>query len=154
MQVHEYRTELTWTGSTAGGYRAYDRTHQVRVPPAEAGLVMSSDPAFRGDASLLNPEQLLTAAASSCQMLSFLSVAARSNIDVLAYGDTATATMPMTSSRIETIVLEPKITVRAPADEALVLALVKEAHETCFIARSLNSDVRVNPTVEVVSPPA
>ena len=110
---------------------------------------MTADPAFLGDVSLLNPEQLLTAAASSCQLLSFLALAARARLDVVSYVCSAVAHMPMATARIETIVLTPTITVRAPADQAAVVALVHEAHETCFIARSLNTDVQVHAIVEI-----
>src|SRR5690625_7366079 len=48
-------------------------------------LFVSSDAAFRGDAELTNPEQLLVLAASSCQMLSFLGAAARASVDVVSY---------------------------------------------------------------------
>ena len=67
---HRYRTELAWRGSTGAGYAAYDRTHEVSAPPAGVTLSLSADPTFRGDPERLNPEQLLLAAASSCQMLS------------------------------------------------------------------------------------
>jgi len=150
MTVHEYHCETTWEGSTAAGYRAYDRAHTVRVPPAATVLELTSDPAFRGDASLLNPEQLLTAAASSCQLLSFLALAARAGLDVVSYTDHATAVMPMATERIETIVLTPGITVRGPADEAAIVAMVHEAHERCFIARSLTAEVRVEARIEVL----
>ena len=55
---------------------------------------MSADPAFRGDATRMNPEQLLVMAAASCQLLSFLAVAARARLDVVAYEDEAEAAMP------------------------------------------------------------
>ena len=148
MKVHEYHCETRWTGSTGRGYRGYDRAHNVRVPAAKADIEMTSDPAFLGDPSLLNPEQLLTAAASSCQLLSFLAQAARTGLDVVSYVDSATAQMPMSTERIETIVLSPKITIRGQANEADVLALVQKAHETCYIARSLRSDVRVDASIE------
>jgi organic hydroperoxide reductase OsmC/OhrA len=122
----------------------------VTTPPAQAKLVLTADPTFLGDASLLNPEQLLTASASSCQMLSFLALAALAQIDVIAYRDSATAFMPMRTTRIETIVLRPKITVRAPAGAEEIIALVHKAHEDCFIARSLNTDITVEPEIEVV----
>ena len=92
--THTYRSCLSWQGSTGAGYDAYDRTHRVATPPAETDLVLSSDPAFRGSPGLTNPEQLLLAAASSCQLLSFLAMAARSRIDVVAYDDDAEAEMP------------------------------------------------------------
>ncbi|HTW05967.1 MAG TPA: OsmC family protein [Acidimicrobiales bacterium] len=152
MQEHLYRAELEWTGSTGDGYRSYDRRHTVRTPPAEAQLTMTSDAAFRGDPQLLNPEQLLTAAASSCQLLSFLALAARAGVDVVAYRDTASARMPMESSRIEEVTLRPKITVRSPADPAALAALVHKAHEECYIARSLCCEVAVHPEIEVLGP--
>jgi organic hydroperoxide reductase OsmC/OhrA len=152
MQVHEYTAVLTWAGSTAAGYRNYDRTHRVRMPPADTELVLSSDPAFLGDDTLYNPEQLLTAAVSSCQMLTFLALAALADIDVCSYRDTAIAKMPMrTTPRIETIVLRPVITVRmAVADSNRLDALVHQAHEQCFIARSLTADVVIEPQLRFV----
>lgn len=93
-RTHTYESKLAWQGSTAAGYEAYDRTHRVAVPPADTELRLSSDPAFNGDERLANPEQLLLAAASSCQLLRFLAIAARSRIDVLSYHDDADAVMP------------------------------------------------------------
>src|SRR5262249_1070220 len=81
--IHRYTVTSAWQGSTAAGYEAYDRSHEAHAPPAEAKLRLSGDPAFRGDAARLNPEQLLVVAASSCQLLSFLAVAARARIDVV-----------------------------------------------------------------------
>src|ERR1044071_6019876 len=90
--THTYSSRLIWEGSTADGYDHYDRGHTVEV--AEGALALSGDPAFGGDAAIPNPEQLLLAAASSCQLLSFLAYAARSRIEVTAYSDEAEAEMP------------------------------------------------------------
>jgi len=149
---HTYRTSLRWTGSTGQGYDAYDRAHEVRADPAGSALALSSDPAFRGDPDLLNPEQLLVAAASSCQLLSFLTVAARARLDVVGYEDEATAVMPADDPpmRLTQIVLRPTITVVGPdgghpTDERLA-HLCEVAHRECFIASSLRSEVLVEPT--------
>ncbi|MTB87102.1 OsmC family protein [Aeromicrobium senzhongii] len=150
MATHEYSTRLAWAGSTGDGYRAYDRAHEVEL--AGGTLAVSADASFRGDGSLTNPEQLLLAAASSCQLLSFLSVAALAKIDVLAYEDDATALMPQTSGpmRITEIVLRPRITARG-ADESTLAQLVETAHRQCFIANTLNATVRVEHSVEWAS---
>ena len=155
--IHTYRTSLTWDGTTSGGYKRYDRTHQLRAEPAAAGLTLSSDPAFLGDPSLLNPEQLLVAAASSCQMLSFLAVAAGARLDVVAYRDDAEAVMPEDDLpvRITRIDLRPAITLadtasERPTEERLV-HLCEVAHRQCFIANSLTTDVVVTPTFTWVS---
>ena len=148
--VHGYRAQLSWRGSTAVGYDAYPRTHRVVVPPAEGELVLSSDPAFHGEAALPNPEQLLLASASSCQLLSFLAMAARSRIDVLAYSDDAEAVMPEDSKpmRITKIILRPRILVAAGADLDRLRRLVERAHDACFIANTLNAELVVEPTIE------
>jgi len=113
---HRYWTELTWQGSTGGGYAAYDRTHQVSAPPAGVTLSLSADPSFRGDPERLNPEQLLLAAASSCQMLSFLALAAREGIDVVGYQDSAEAFMPLEDKPVR-ITLHPRGVIAAGAAE-------------------------------------
>jgi organic hydroperoxide reductase OsmC/OhrA len=149
MTEHTYRALTTWTGSTDGPYAAYDRTHTVWTPPAEAVLRPSADPAFRGDGRLMNPEQLLVAAASSCQLLSFLAVANRSGIEVLRYVDDARGTIDLaaTPARVGSIVLAPTVHVAPGTDHAEVVATARRAHETCYIANSLNTRISLRVTV-------
>lgn len=153
-RVHRYRASCTWTGSTGVGYAAYDRSHTAAAHPARADLVLSADPAFLGDPERLNPEQLLLMAASSCQLLSFLAVAARARVDVVAYADEAEAVMPELPrpARITEIRLRPVITVRGPVGVARVEALVEVAHRECFIASSLRCAVQVEPVVQRIEP--
>jgi len=146
--THRYAARCSWSGSTAVGYDAYDRTHQAEAPPAAAGLTLASDPAFRGDPSLLNPEQLVVLAASSCQLLSFLAVAARARIDVVGYEDEAEGVMPEDDKpvRITAITLRPRITVKGDVAEGRLRHLCEVAHRECFIANSLKTDVVVEPS--------
>ena len=148
-ETHLYRSSLSWRGSTGAGYDDYDRRHHMRVPPAQAPLELSSDPAFLGNPELANPEQLLVAAASSCQLLSFLAYAARSRIDVVEYEDEAEAIMPEDDKpmRITRIVLRPRIVV-ASGDHDRVRRLVDKAHDACFIANTLNAEMVIEPTIE------
>lgn len=98
----------------------------------------------------MNPEQLLVLAAASCQLLSFLAVAARARLDVVSYEDEAEATMPEADRpvRITEIRLRPRIGLRrGRADEARVRQLVELAHRECFIANSLKTEITIEPTV-------
>jgi organic hydroperoxide reductase OsmC/OhrA len=148
--VHHYRARCSWRGSTAAGYEGYDRTHAGATPPAGTELVLSSDPAFRGDPGLVNPEQLLLLAAASCQLLSFLAVAARARVDVLEYDDDADAEMDMDDrpARITRITLRPRMVVSGATRER-VEHLVGVAHGECFIANSLRSEMMIEPTIEL-----
>jgi organic hydroperoxide reductase OsmC/OhrA len=152
--VHSYRARCSWSGSTAAGYQAYDRTHRGGAPPAETELTLSSDPAFLGDPTVLNPEQLVVLAAASCQLLSFLAVAARARIDVRDYRDDAAATMSEAHRpiRLDEIVLRPRIRLVAGPTEERVRHLVEVAHRECFIANSLATPVRVEPLITFVEP--
>src|SRR5215216_4353618 len=116
--VHRYWSRLSWRGSTGDGWEPYDREHRVEVPPAKDELTLTADPAFRGDPDRLNPEQLLLAAASSCQLLAFLARAARARIDVRSYEDRAEASMDMRDKppRINHVRLTPTIEVAPGTD--------------------------------------
>src|SRR5262249_7485012 len=118
--VHRYTVSSSWSGSTRGGYESYPRAHTTVAPPADGELRTSADPAFRGDAALVNPEQLLLAAATSCQLLSFLAVAARARVDVVDYRDDSEAEMPEADRpvRVTRIALRPRITVRGDVTDA------------------------------------
>jgi organic hydroperoxide reductase OsmC/OhrA len=149
-RTHRYRARCQWSGSTAGGYQAYDRSHSAVAPPS-VGLALSGDEAFGGDRRLLNPEQLLVLAAASCQLLSFLAVAARARVDVRAYEDEAEGMMPEADlpMRLTSIVLRPTIRVAPGSTVDRVEHLVEVAHRECFVANSLNTRIDVLPTVVI-----
>ena len=153
--VHRYRARASWTGTTAGGYDVYPRAHTVEASPATTALELSGDPAFGGDEARLNPEQLLVAAAVSCQLLSFLAVAARARLDVVTYNDDAEAEMPEDDRpvRITRIVLRPRIVLQGDVREERVRHLCEVAHRECYIANSLKTVIVVEPTI-TIEPPA
>jgi organic hydroperoxide reductase OsmC/OhrA len=149
IATHRYQTRLRWTGSTGLGWDHYDRTHSVTAPPAEQEVRVTTGES-KGDPAILNPEQLLVMAASSCQMLWFLHLAAKARIDVVAYEDDALALMPEDAEpvRITEITLRPRITVSGDANDERIHKLVHRAHDYCFISNSLNSALSIEPTVQ------
>ena len=149
--VHRYQARCSWKGTTGGGYEKYDRTHLASAPPASPTLILSADPAFRGEASRLNPEQLVIIAASSCQLLSFLAVASRARVEILEYDDEAEAEMPEGDLpvRITRIRLKPRIVIGPNNQEERIRQLVEIAHNECYVANSLKCQISVEPTIEV-----
>ena len=149
VHSHEYGVRCQWSGSTFVGYEGYERAHEASAPPATQQLELSSDPAFRGNPDLLNPEQLVVLAAASCQLLSFLAVAARARIDVIHYEDEAVGVMPEKDlpMRLTSISLRPTIRVAAGTSVDQVKHLVEIAHRECYVANSLRSEIVVTPTV-------
>jgi organic hydroperoxide reductase OsmC/OhrA len=150
-RVHRYHATCHWAGDTAIGYESYDRAHTSSAPPASTELMLSADPAFLGHPEKLNPEQLVVMAASSCQLLSFLAIAARGRVQVLEYDDRAEAEMPEDDKpmRLTKITLKPRIVVGPDVKEERVLKFTEMAHKQCYIANSLSTEVAVEPTVEI-----
>jgi organic hydroperoxide reductase OsmC/OhrA len=149
MADHRYETRLRWTGSTGIGWENYDRAHSATAPPAEQEIGLTTGES-KGDPSVLNPEQLLVMAASSCQMLMFLHLASKARIDVVEYEDDATGVMPedREPTWITEITLRPRVVIDGEASEERVRKLLHTAHEHCFIANTLRSEMNIEPTVE------
>lgn len=154
MHQHHYTINTTWTGNTGGGtitYKGYERSHDISAPgkPTIAG---SSDPAFRGDASRYNPEELLVAALSTCHMLSYLHVCAVAGIVVVEYKDQASGTMEETSNgsgHFTEVVLHPVVTITDASRTEEANQLHHRAHELCFIANSCNFPIKHEPVCNV-----
>jgi organic hydroperoxide reductase OsmC/OhrA len=150
MAEHRYETRLRWSGSTGLGWERYDREHSATAPPAEQEVRLTTGES-QGDPSVLNPEQLVVMAASSCQMLMFLHLAAKARIDVVEYEDEATGLMPLDNEPawITEITLRPRIVIAGEAGEERVRKLLDTAHEYCFIANSLKSEMAIEPRIEI-----
>ena len=149
--VHRYHATCHWAGDTAMGYESYDRAHTSSAPPVSTELMLSADPAFLGHPKKLNPEQLLLMSASSCQLLSFLAIAARARVQVLEYDDRAEAEMPEDDKpmRLTKLTLRPRIVVGPGVKEERILKLTEIAHKQCYISNSLSTEIVLEPTVEI-----
>jgi organic hydroperoxide reductase OsmC/OhrA len=149
---HSYQVTVRWTGNTGSGtanYRDYSRDHNV-VAAGKPPLRGTADPAFRGTPDRWNPEELLVAALSQCHMLTYLTLCARNGVTVTGYLDAASGVMREehgNSGRFTEVVLCPEVTVAEASMIEKGEALHREAHETCFIANSVNFPVRHLPVV-------
>lgn len=148
---HTYATTVTWTGNLGEGTTRrgnHSRNHDIDVT-GKPTIPGSSDPAFRGDPTRYNPEDLLVGSLSACHMLWFLSLAGKAGITVIDYVDAAEGVMEEAadgSGRFTQVVLRPRITVAAGADLSHVDEIHHEAHAKCFIAQSVNMPVTVEAT--------
>lgn len=157
MTTHNYEIEVTWTGNTGTGtssYRGFSRDHEVSAA-GPTPLLGSSDPAFRGDASRWNPEQLYLASIAQCHMLWYLHLAARAGVIVTGYEDRPTGVMVEESSgggQFESVTLHPTVTITATSDPAVTTELHDQVGDYCFIARSINTPIHHQVVVRVEEP--
>jgi organic hydroperoxide reductase OsmC/OhrA len=156
-RTHTYRTTVRWTGDRGDGtksYAGYDRAHET-LADGRPTLEGSSDPAFRGDPSRWNPELLLLASASQCHMLWYLHLATTRQVVVTAYEDTAEGLMREDEDgggRFVAIILRPVVTVSESSMVDAAEGMHADASARCFIANSLNFEVRHSPTTRIAEP--
>ncbi|MEE9361137.1 MAG: OsmC family protein [Cellulophaga sp.] len=148
---HTYTTSVKWTGNKGKGtsnYRDFERSHIVSIAN-KPDILCSSDPAFLGDKTKYNPEELLLASLSSCHMLWYLHLCSESNIIVTNYLDNATGVMmerPNGSGYFSKAILNPTVIVAENSMVEKAIELHKKANELCFIANSVNFKVFHNPS--------
>ena len=155
--LHTYSATVTWTGAGTTGtasYTSYSRNHEVALP-GKPLLLGTSDPAFRGDPERYTPEELFVTSLSQCHMLWFLHLAAVEGVVVTGYVDQAAGRMRIEAQgagQFTEMVLRPRITLASPTTkagepvtDALVARLHEKAHQHCFIARSVNFPVHLDP---------
>ncbi len=153
-KAHAYAVRVDWTGNLGPGttdYRAYSRDHVVGSggKPTIAG---SADRVFRGDRDRWNPEELLVASLAQCHMLWYLDLAARRGVVVTDYTDEAHGRMiehTDGSGEFAEVTLRPKVTIAPGCSTEVAEEIHHAVHELCFIARSVNFPVRVEPQTAV-----
>ncbi|GAB4088383.1 OsmC family protein [Hydrogenophaga soli] len=151
---HHYQVTVQWTGNKGSGtsaYKAYARDHMINAEH-KPSIQGSSDPAFLGDPTRWNPEELLLASVSACHQLWYLHLCADAGIVVISYADEAKGTMVEDPrGHFTDIVLHPHITIRPEDDIELATQLHHLAHEKCFVANSLNFPVRCEPVIRTAA---
>jgi len=146
--MSEHRVTVAWErGDVEFTYQAYRRDHTWSF---EGGINVgvSAAPAFKGNPDLVDPEEAFVASLSSCHLLTFLALAAKKRFVVDRYTDRAVGHVEkieggkLAVTRVE---LRPEIRFSGdPQPTADELAdLHERAHDMCFIANSVKSEVTI-----------
>jgi len=134
----------------------YSRAHEwtfdggLTVPASSSPL---SVPLPMSNSDNVDPEEALVAAASSCHMLFFLSIAAKRGHTVESYSDHAVGLLEKDAQgrmSMTNITLRPNIVFAGTAwpGEEEIAAIHHEAHDKCYIANSLKTEITVEPPVQ------
>lgn len=147
---HHYKATIKWTGNKGSGtdnYKNYERSHKICIEN-KFDILGSSDPAFRGDSTKHNPEDLLISSLSACHMLWYLHLCSEAGVVVVDYIDNATGVMVETSNgggQFTEVTLNPVVTVTKDSMIDKANELHRKANELCFIANSVNFPVKHKP---------
>ena len=100
----------------------------------------------------VDPEEAFVASLSSCHMLWFLSLAAAQRLRVDRYSDDAVGVLGKNAQgkvAMTAVTLKPRVTISGEKPTAAAFeALHHKAHEKCFIANSVTTEVHVEPVLE------
>ncbi len=148
--MSEHKITLTWKrGDTPFEYQKYSRDHTWKF---EGGHEMpaSAAPAYLGNPKLADPEEAFVASLSSCQMLTFLAIAAKKKFVLDEYVDEAVGHMEKNaegSLAITRVTL--RLRLKFSGDKQPTAEEIEEmnhmAHEQCFIANSVKTEVTIEP---------
>ena len=151
-----YTAEILWLrGEQPFTDNRYSRRHTLRfdggveVPGSSSPHVV---PLPMSDASAVDPEEAFVASLSSCHMLWFLAIAAKRKFRVDRYFDAAVGTMGRNAEGREamlTVTLRPEVKFSGehlPTHEELA-DMHHKAHDECFIANSVKTEVRCEPVI-------
>ena len=154
---HEYGAEVLWQRAANEAFTdsRYSRRHRLRfdggaeVPGSSSPL---SVPLPMSDASAVDPEEAFIASIAACHMLWFLALAAKQGHVVDSYRDAATGVMTKNESGklwVSVVTLRPEVRFSGatPPSDAVQRQLHHRAHEECFIANSVKSEVRCEPVL-------
>ena len=146
--MSEHRTTVEWRRSGEFRYETYSRNHviafgDIRVPGNAAA---ENIPATVTPSIGIDPEQSFVASLSACHMLWFLHLACQKKWLVERYVDEALGVLDKTW--ISKVTLRPRVSFAGtPPTAQEHAALHERAHEKCFIANSVKSEVRVEPRI-------
>ena len=154
--AHEYKAVIGWKRGAGEPFTdlKFSRAHRwsfdggITVPGSSSPLSVRV-PYSRAEA--VDPEEALVAALSSCHMLTFLYFAAKQGIVVDSYQDEAVGVMTKNARGklfVSKVALRPRIAFAGtqPPNAAQLAELHHHAHEECYIANSVLTEVVVEPT--------
>jgi organic hydroperoxide reductase OsmC/OhrA len=152
--MSEHRAKITWQLQGPFDYKTYSRAHAIEF---EGGISVPGNaaagniPATVTPAAGIDPEQAFVASLSSCHMLWFLHLACREKLTVTRYVDEASGVLEKNAAGVMAmtrVTLRPAVSFsgKAPTPEEHA-RLHHAAHEKCFIANSVSSEVLVEPRI-------
>ena len=152
--MNEYSATILWErGSHPFTDNRYSRSHRWRFDGGQEVAAAASPhlvPGPYADPAAIDPEEAFVASLSSCHMLWFLGLAGKRGYCVDRYRDAASGIMEKNAEgrvAITRVTLRPEASFSGAKqpNRAELDALHHEAHERCFIANSVRSEVRCEP---------
>jgi peroxiredoxin-like protein len=143
--MSEYKSTARWTKGRSG---------IVDAESVEQPIAFSAPIEFQGQSGMWTPEHFLVAAVAGCFVTTFIAIAELSKVEVVSLEASAAGVLEKVERGFQftRVVIRPVLVIARDSDRERALRVLEKAERACLVARSLHSEVSVEPTVLVQSP--
>jgi peroxiredoxin-like protein len=140
-----YPFSIRWEGGKRGLASAPGGLPDIEIAPP---------PEFGGPGGRWTPEHFFVAAATTCWLTTFVAMAEFSRLELAGVDASAEGVLEKGDDRrfsFTRILLRPRVTLRREEDRERALRLIRKAEESCLVARSMRTEIRLEPEVSLAA---
>lgn len=138
--TYAYSTEIEWKG---------EKTLNLTGAGLSA-IAAGAPPEFNGREGQWSPEHLLVGSMNACYMLTLLTIAANSKINIASFSSSAQGKLEKVAGagyQITEIVVKPRVVVGSADELSRMPRILEKAKENCFISNSIKATIKIEPEV-------
>lgn len=136
---YTYHTSVRWT----------DQKRGMLSSGGKPDMQVATPPEFKGHEGIWSPEDLFVGSVNVCVMSTFLAFAERAGLAFTGYESEAEGTLELVDGKFQvtTIMIKPKLSLKAGEDAAKSKELLAKAEANCLISNSIKSKVTLEATI-------
>ncbi len=149
MEPHYYHVNVNWNTDRKGVMCSPELNRD-----ANSCIEVATPPEFpKGMPGIWSPEHLFTAAASSCLMTTFLSIAENSKLPFLSFSCKSKGKLEQIDGKLamSEIILEPTLVIADEKDRGRAERVMQKSEAACLISNSMKSKITMIPTIEITA---
>lgn len=138
--TYAYSTEIEWKG---------EKTLNLTGAGLSA-IAAGAPPEFNGREGQWSPEHLLVGSMNACYMLTLLTIAENSKINIASFSSSAQGKLEKVAGagyQITEIVVKPRVVVGSADELSRMPRILDKAKENCFISNSIKATIKIEPEV-------
>ncbi len=138
--MHKYETKVIWSEGRLGEFFA----NEIRMK-------CSPPPNFRGYDSIMTPEHAFVGSAEMCILLTFLTMAEKTGVDLISYESEAEGLLEKVDGKLKftKIIIRPKLKVKGEEDLGKAKEAMGRAERYALVTNSMITEVIVEADIGI-----
>ena len=140
--MSNYTSTARWTAGRGG---------IANAESVQQAIAFSSPVEFQGQPGVWTPEHFLTAAVAGCFVTTFIAIAKVSKFEFVSVEASAVGSLEKVERGFQftRVIIRPILSIARDSDRERALRLIEKTERSCLVARSLRSEVTVEPEILV-----